>query len=118
MNAGERRATSAIARDLPDFPITRISRDRNGRITRAPRTLASMARLFVIALVVCGAARAVIADPDDGTSTTSTDPDAGKPIARTPDAPVGKIFHGPFQSSRLYTMPSADTVGPYVLSIS
>ncbi len=37
---------------------------------------------------------------------------------RTPTTSVRQMFRGPFQSSRLYTMPTADTVGPYVLSLS
>jgi hypothetical protein len=41
-----------------------------------------------------------------------------KTAKRTPDAKFGAIFGGPFQSSRLYSMPSADVVGAYVLSIS
>jgi hypothetical protein len=44
-------------------------------------------------------------------------PDDGKP-QRTRDQSLRRIIRGPFQSSRLYTMPAADTVGPYMLSLS
>jgi hypothetical protein len=37
---------------------------------------------------------------------------------RSPDATIAEIFHGPFQSSRLFAMPVADTVGPYMLALS
>jgi hypothetical protein len=37
---------------------------------------------------------------------------------RDPDASLGAIFHGPFQSSRLFAMPTADVVGAYMLSLS
>src|SRR5207249_1880252 len=37
---------------------------------------------------------------------------------RDPDATVGQMFHGPFQSSRLFAMPTADVVGAYMLSLS
>ncbi len=37
---------------------------------------------------------------------------------RTRDASMGKIFRGPFQSSRLFAMPIADVVGAYVMSLS
>jgi hypothetical protein len=39
-------------------------------------------------------------------------------VKRTRDAELRALMRGPFQSSRLYAMPAADTVGPYVLSIS
>jgi hypothetical protein len=37
---------------------------------------------------------------------------------RTRDATLGSLFGWPFQSSRLFTMPSADVVGAYMLSLS
>jgi hypothetical protein len=37
---------------------------------------------------------------------------------RDPDATYGQMFRGPFQSSRLFAMPTADVVGAYVLSLS
>src|SRR4051812_39272992 len=77
-------------------------------------------------LVLTAATRTAIAQPaTTGTSesenvATTTEPvaDDSKPVKRTRDAKLRRIFRGPFQSSRLYTMPAADTVGPYVLSIS
>jgi hypothetical protein len=41
-----------------------------------------------------------------------------EPLVRKRDAKLSHIFRGPFQSSRLFTMPTADSVGAYVLSIS
>lgn len=38
--------------------------------------------------------------------------------ARRPDATWREIFDGPFTSSRLFAMPTADVVGPYQLSVS
>lgn len=35
-----------------------------------------------------------------------------------PDLTVAEAFRGPFQSSRLFAMPVADTVGPYMLTLS
>jgi hypothetical protein len=46
----------------------------------------------------------------------AADPDP-KPV-RDPDASLGRIFSGPFQSSRLFAMPIADVVGAYMLSLS
>jgi len=48
----------------------------------------------------------------------SADPDADTPVPRTRDATLGDVFRGPFQSSRLFAMPTADVVGAYVLSLS
>jgi hypothetical protein len=63
-------------------------------------------------LVVLLGARVAAADPDP-------EPDADThPAARTPDASLGTIFHGPFQSSRLFSIPTADVVGAYVMSVS
>jgi hypothetical protein len=44
--------------------------------------------------------------------------DDAKPVKRTREATVARIMRGPFQSSRLYTMPTADVVGAYVMSLS
>ena len=35
-----------------------------------------------------------------------------------PDATIAKIFHGPFESSRLFSMPTADVIGAYMMSLS
>jgi hypothetical protein len=37
---------------------------------------------------------------------------------RDPNATIAHIFHGPFASSRLFTMPTADVIGAYMLSVS
>jgi hypothetical protein len=59
----------------------------------------------------------------DTTTDASAKPDAGEdtptePAKRKRDATIGRIFRGPFQTSRIYTMPTADTIGAYMLSIS
>jgi hypothetical protein len=58
--------------------------------------------------------------PVASTSATKPEPadEEDKPVKRTREARLRRIMRGPFQSSRLYTMPAADTVGPYVLSLS
>jgi hypothetical protein len=37
---------------------------------------------------------------------------------RDPDATIAHIFHGPFASSRLFSMPTADVIGAYMMSLS
>jgi hypothetical protein len=64
----------------------------------------------IIALLV-GASGTVTADPATNHEHAAT------PV-RTRDATFGQMFRGPFQSSRLFAMPTADTVGAYMLSIS
>lgn len=44
--------------------------------------------------------------------------DGEPPAKRTPDATLGAIFGGPFTSSRLFAMPTADVVGAYVMTLS
>ena len=41
-----------------------------------------------------------------------------RPAKRTRHTSYHAMFHGPFQSSRLFSMPVADTVGAYVLALS
>ncbi len=53
---------------------------------------------------------------DEAVKEASEEPKG--PAKRQRDQPLRKMLRGPFQSSRLYTMPAADTVGPYVLSLS
>jgi len=55
-----------------------------------------------------------VPDPTPGAAADATP--AHKLDART--APLGALFRGPFQSSRLFAMPSADVVGAYRLSLS
>lgn len=55
----------------------------------------------------------------DDAATEQVEPvEETRPAKRTREQKLRRIFRGPFQSSRLYTMPAADTVGPYILSIS
>jgi len=65
------------------------------------------------------------ADPSasaNAVGTGATEPGAASavpgPSPRRADAPLGSLFRGPFQSSRLFAMPSADVVGAYMLSLS
>jgi hypothetical protein len=39
-------------------------------------------------------------------------------LARRPDATLGQMFAGPFHTSRLFSMPTADVIGAYMLSLS
>jgi hypothetical protein len=50
--------------------------------------------------------------------TATAHADDPVPERRDPDATIGHIFHGPFSSSRLFTMPTADVIGAYMLSLS
>jgi hypothetical protein len=74
--------------------------------------------MFVLAV----AARIASAEPkqEDRPGPVRTDDDkvTKPPVPRKPDATPRQIFHGPFQSSRLFAMPVADTVGPYMISLS
>jgi hypothetical protein len=69
--------------------------------------------------LILAVASVAMADPvaepahEDGSGSAN----ASVPVRRS-DATFGQIFHGPFQSSRLFAMPTADTVGAYVLSLS
>lgn len=66
-------------------------------------------------MLLAGLARSRVAAADDAVD----DPPAETaPAKRTREQTLRRIIRGPFQSSRLYTMPAADTVGPYILSIS
>src|SRR5687767_10667835 len=42
--------------------------------------------------------------------------DGTRPVRRR-DASLPRVLRGPFQSSRLFAMPTADTIGAYVLSV-
>jgi len=58
-----------------------------------------------------------VAAADDPPPTPAADAAPAGPVRRE-DATLGQIFAGPFQSSRLFAMPTADTVGPYMLALS
>ena len=62
-----------------------------------------------IALAAILSSGAALADPDP--------PDPG-PATRKPDTSLADIMRGPFQSSRLFSMPVADVVGAYMMSLS
>ena len=83
--------------------ITRFSRGDDGTFTPVTATTIEM-RVLVVLVAFAGRAIA--------------DSDADAPVARTRDATLGDVFRGPFQSSRLFAMPTADVVGAYVLSLS
>lgn len=75
-----------------------------------------MKRSVVVMLGCLAAAR--VARADEAIEQASEEPAPTGPAKRTREQPLRRMFRGPFQSSRLYTMPAADTVGPYVLSLS
>jgi hypothetical protein len=45
-------------------------------------------------------------------------PDDGTRALRRPDLSLARIFRGPFSTSRLFSMPTADVIGAYVLTLS
>jgi hypothetical protein len=45
-------------------------------------------------------------------------PDDGTRALRRPELSLGRIFRGPFSTSRLFSMPTADVIGAYVLTLS
>ena len=63
-------------------------------------------------------APAIATDPSPTDEPTSEPIEAARLPLRSRDASMGKIFHGPFASSRLFAMPIADVVGAYVMSLS
>jgi hypothetical protein len=67
------------------------------------------------AVLLLAAVRVAIADEP---RETPKDEPAATPVKRKRTTSLKDAFRGPFQSSRLYTMPAADTVGPYIMSIS
>jgi hypothetical protein len=83
------------------------SRDHDAQRTCMRRFPAGRHALLVLALLALAVQAHAEAPAEEAT-----------PARRTPEATLKRIFRGPFQSSRLYTMPAADTVGPYVLSLS
>lgn len=93
------------------------------------RTLVATA----LGIRIVAAAPAVMADPPSDASAGAA-PEAAPTAPTAPAAPVGNaehdatpvrrpdatartMFRGPFQSSRLFAMPTADTVGAYMLSL-
>ena len=63
--------------------------------------------------------------PVERAEPEATDPEAAEaeaaerePAPRRADASWGEIFAGPFQTSRLFAMPTAEVVGAYQLSLS
>ena len=75
-----------------------------------------MKRTAIVMLLSLAAAR--VARADEAVQDASEEPTPTQAAKRTREQPLRRMFRGPFQSSRLYTMPAADTVGPYVLSLS
>jgi hypothetical protein len=79
------------------------------------------------------AAPAVQADDDDQSTSGYDDavpqqasttpqrnlpPDDGTKAIRRPNLTVARIFRGPFSTSRLFSMPTADVIGAYMLTLS
>ncbi len=72
-----------------------------------------MVRPLVFLLALLAVSRAAVADP------TPSDPvEQGAGPARKRDHTPLQIMRGPFQTSRLFAMPTADVIGAYMLSIS
>jgi len=102
------------------------SRDHRAQLSWMLRRLSPQGHLLAwrlagVSLLVAGAARAASADstePEPAVVDAQQPDDETRPAKRTRNTSLGRIFRGPFQSSRLYTMPSADVVGPYMLSLS
>ena len=98
-----------------------MARDREfgefgaARVMNWPRGAMRVLALGVV-LLVSGRASADDPQPDAQPEPTKEE-HAASPV-RKPDATVREMFHGPFQSSRLYTMPTADTIGAYMLTLS
>jgi hypothetical protein len=87
------------------------------------RCLASLLALIAAARVaaaepVPAPAPADAAAPAPAADVAAPQDDETAVVKRTRAATLRRIFRGPFQSSRLYTMPTADVVGAYVLSLS
>ncbi len=73
-----------------------------------------MVRPLVSLLALLAVSRAASADP-----TEPTDPvEQGTGPARKQDHTPLQIMRGPFQTSRLFAMPTADVIGAFMLSIS
>lgn len=64
------------------------------------------------------AAEPAALDPALATDASAAPPPSARGPRRTRDATLGRVFRGPFSSSRLFAMPTADVVGAYVLSLS
>jgi hypothetical protein len=81
-------------------------------------------QVLLIALFALVATRGDAAAGDPSAPTAPADPapiptPAATPAPRaTPDATLGSLFRGPFHSSRLFAMPTADVVGAYLMTLS
>jgi hypothetical protein len=83
-------------------------------------------RALVFLSVVAASGRAGADPGTDAPSVAPAVPPAAPPADASTDAPavrrrdatMAQILHGPFQSSRLFAMPIADTVGAYMMSLS
>lgn len=84
---------------------------------------------FIVWILCVAAAKGAVADdtPDAGPQSAAVDPEpesdeqvdeAEERAPRRRDATWREIFGGPFTSPRLFQVPVANTVGPYVMSLS
>lgn len=81
------------------------------------RPLVSM--LAALALTRAAAADPIAAPAADPIAAPAADPiEEGAGPARKADHTTTQIMRGPFQTSRLFAMPTADVIGAYMLSIS
>jgi hypothetical protein len=56
--------------------------------------------------------------PAPAQTPTPQPPDDGTRALRRPNLSLARIFRGPFSTSRLFSMPTADVIGAYVLTLS
>ncbi len=73
---------------------------------------------FVALSALLAAAAPAVADPPTGGQPASDEPAEPEHAPRRRDATWSQIFGGPFASSRLFSMPTAEVVGAYQLSLS
>ena len=80
-----------------------------------------MTRTSICVLALIATARVAVADEkrdDKSRQEEGTVEGEAPPLKRTREQTTGRIFKGPFRSSRLFTVPTADVVGAYVMSVS
>jgi hypothetical protein len=79
------------------------------------------ARAVLLLTVVATSSRASADEPtkpEVAKATPASEPAQDDvPAKRHANATFAQIFHGPFRSSRLFAMPTADVIGAYMLSI-
>jgi hypothetical protein len=80
-----------------------------------PRLARHSTRIMLAALAFASAFGVRVASADDGDASK---PPRVEPAPRNPDATWRDIYRGPFQTSRLFAMPTAEVVGAFQISLS